>query len=185
MDVRIIGLGNVLMADEGWGCYVLKVLDATYAFPPDVTLVDAGSTPGRDIVPYLVDADVAIIVDAVKAPEPPGTVKVYDRGVLVTDVPQPRVCPHDNCVRPALVSLGLAGHGPRDVVLVGLVPEWRATGPHLSEPARRAVPIAIECVLSQLERLGLRPHLKPGPHVPDIWWEEVESLAGIPARPGR
>lgn len=171
MDVRIIGVGNVLMGDEGWGPYVVKMLAATYDLPADVTLVDAG-TPGLDIVPCLADADAAILIGAIRSSDPPGTVKICDKGALMTPVPHAGVAPRDSAVSQTLTSLDRSGHAPRDVRLIGLVPQWIATCPHLSDEARRAVPVAVEQVAKQLEQLGLRPQRKPSPHVPSIWWEE-------------
>ena len=66
-----------------------------------------------------------------------------------------------------------SAHAPRDVRLIGVVPQWIATCPHLSDVARRAVPIAMEHVVRELEHLGLHPQPKPLPHVPSIWWEEA------------
>jgi hydrogenase maturation protease len=176
MDVRVIGLGNVLMGDDGLGPYVVKTLEARYAFPPDVTLVDAG-TPGLDLVPFLVDADVVILIDTVKSSECPGTVRTYDKGVLMKHAPQPRLSPHDPGVKQTLMMLDFAGHAPREVLLVGVVPQWVATCPHLSEPVKAAVPLAIERVLYELKRLGLRPWPNPEPHAPDIWWENEPAHA--------
>ena len=50
--IRVLGLGNVLMSDDGFGPYVARVLEAFYEFPDDVEVIDVG-TPGLDLTPYL------------------------------------------------------------------------------------------------------------------------------------
>ena len=50
--IRVLGLGNVLMSDDGFGPFVVRVLEATYECPPGVDVVDVG-TPGLDLTPNM------------------------------------------------------------------------------------------------------------------------------------
>ncbi len=53
--IRVLGVGNALMSDDGLGPYVVRVLEAFYEFPADVEVIDVG-TPGLDLTPYLLNA---------------------------------------------------------------------------------------------------------------------------------
>ncbi len=183
MDVRIIGIGNVLMGDDGFGPYVVKTLEALYEFPADVSIVDAG-TPGLDLSPFLMNADVIILVDAVKASGEAGSVRTYGREDLVRPGVTPRLGPHDPALAQTLTTLDLAGTGPKAVILVGAVAERVTTGPGLTAPMRTAVPAAIERVANLLAVFGLAPVARQPPLEPDVWWERSGprgGSAGFPA----
>ena len=138
MNVRIIGLGNVLMSDDGFGPYAARVLDAYYEFPDNVRIVDAGQ-PGIDLVPYLANADVVILIDTVRATGTPGDLHAYPLSEILDAEPHSPLCPHDPGITEALVSVSAAGAMPQHVTLLGVVPEWIATGVWLSESVRAAI----------------------------------------------
>lgn len=173
MDVRIIGVGNVLMGDEGVGPFVVRMLEAKYLFPADVTLVDAG-TPGVDLVPLLADADVAIVVDAAQSSQAPGTVRVYDRQALLKPAVRRSAC-DELRVTPALQALSCSARSPKEVVVIGVVPQWVATGTHLSDTAQHGAQRAMDRVLYELERIGLHARLNPESVEPNLWWEQAAT----------
>ena len=89
-EVRLLGLGNVLIGDDAVGPWVIEELLANWEFPEGVSVVDVG-TPGLDLTPYLADADTVLLVDTVKADGPPGAIRIYSREELLSRLPQPRV----------------------------------------------------------------------------------------------
>jgi len=167
--VRVLGLGNVLMGDDALGPWVIEDLLARWEFPQGVSVVDVG-TPGLDLTPYLADAEAVFLVDTVKADAPPGTLKVYSRGQLLSRGPQPRVSPHDPGLAEALFSLDFAGCAPKEVTLVGVVPGKVEKGVTLTAAVRAAVPAASEEIAGRLGWLGLRPARRPGTKT-EPWWE--------------
>jgi hydrogenase maturation protease len=183
MHVRVIGIGNVLMGDDGFGPYVVKTLEALYELPADVSVVDAG-TPGLDLSPYLMNADVVIFVDAVRASGDAGVVQTYGREDLMRPGVTPRLGPHDPALAQTLSALDLAGKGPKAVLLVGAISEPATPGPGLTDAMRRrAVPDALERVVNMLAVLGLPPVVRPAPLDPDLWWERrsaSKQAAGFP-----
>lgn len=64
-----------------------------------------------------------------------------------------------------------SGSGPREVLLVGVIPGEVRTGVGLSEAVRAAVPAAVAEVVKDLARLGVAPRLCSAPGPPDLWWE--------------
>ena len=180
MNVRILGLGNVLMSDDGFGPYVVRVLEAFYEAPGNVQIIDAG-TPGLDLTPYLLDADVVIIADTIESGGAPGSIHVFQLPDIVRHAPQPRLSPHDPGIKEALLTVAAAGAGPKEVLLIGVVPEWTATGVKLSRPVRSAIAPVLGLILTDLERMGIRLEMRPVPREPDTWWERDAAAPRVHA----
>ena len=166
----MLGLGNVLRRDDALGPHVIENLLAGYEFPSAVTVADLG-TPGLNLHPYLADCDALIIVDTVRTEGPAGEVHLYRKDDILRHAPQPRLSPHDPGLQEALLSLDFAGQGPREVLLVGVVPESTASEVGLSATVCRAVPRAEAAVLAELARLGHAVTRCDPPRQANIWWE--------------
>lgn len=174
MDIRILGLGNVLMGDDGFGPFVIEALTAGYDFPANVAVIDAG-TPGLDLAPFLIGADAVIVVDTVRSDGPAGALRLYARDAILKYPPQQRLGPHDPGFKQTLLTLDFAGCAPSEVLLVGVIPQATAPIARLSRAVRDAVPQAVQAVVAELERLGAGPveRLEPGILAP--WWEREIS----------
>lgn len=168
--IGVIGIGNVLMGDDAFGPHVIRVLQAGYAFAAGVDVQDMG-TPGLDLTAYLSGLDALVLVDTVKSDGPPGELRRYTRAEILRHAPQPRLSPHDPSLKEALLMAGLAGGGPREVLLVGAVPARTGTGIGLSDALRAAIPSAVEAVLDELDRLGAPAAPLDDPQPPEVWWE--------------
>jgi len=170
--IRVLGLGNVLMSDDGFGPYVARVLEAFYEFPANVEVIDVG-TPGLDLTPYLLNTEAVIFIDTVSSDGAPGDMRVYDRAEILRYPPQARTGPHDPALKEALLTVDAAGAGPKIVKLIGVIPEWIATGVTLSPSVSAAVTPVVRAVIDELDRLGAAPIPRPVPEAPHIWWETV------------
>jgi len=144
--INVLGIGNVLMGDDGFGPAVVRAFDAAYQAGPDVDVVDIG-TPGLDLMPWFADVDRLVIVDTVKSSLPPGTMRLYDKGDVLRHAPSVRVGPHDPGVKEALLTLEFAGRAPREVTLIGVVP---------APPVEAAVAPAVQALVDALEQFGVR-----------------------------
>ena len=168
--VRILGLGNVLLGDDGFGPYVVRQLIARWELPGDVDVLDVG-TPGSDLIPYLTDSRAVIVVDTVSSAAPPGTVRLYRRAELAAAPLAPRTNPHEPGLFEALATAELVDQAPEDILLVGVVPEEVTAGTGLTDAVRAAVDSAIEQIALELHRLERPMMPKPVPDEPEIWWE--------------
>ncbi len=171
MRVRVIGLGNVLMRDDAFGPYVIRLIDAFYAVPPEVQILDVG-TPGLDLIPYVCEVDVLIIVDTVRADGEPGEIRVFRTGDILGDAVQPRLGPHDPGVKEALLTAAVAGSAPGEVLLVGVLPQSVEVGVGLSAPVRSSLAPVVAWVVTELMARGVGPMLRATPHNPTPWWEQ-------------
>jgi hydrogenase maturation protease len=169
----VLGLGNVLMGDDGFGPYVARRFADQYQPGSAVEVIDLG-TPGLDLTPWLTDAAHVIVVDTIRATEPPGTMRIYDKADIVRHAPFARVSPHDPGLKETLLTLEFAGRAPDTVTLIGVVPATVAMGTTLSDPVARAVPAALNAIVDQLHRLDIpvdrRESVKDSGSCP--WWDD-------------
>ena len=175
-EVRVLGLGNVLMGDDAAGPWVVEHLRAEYELGPGVSLTDLG-TPGLDLVPHLSGARVVILVDTVKSSGPPGTLRSYRKDEVLKYPPGPRTSPHDPAVKETLLYLDLAGSGPEEVLLVGIVPGRVEKGLGLTPAVAGAIPEAAAAVVAELCRLGIAVTRRANAVPARPWWAGDEVAA--------
>ena len=166
----VLGLGNVLAGDDALGPWVIQQLLSAWDFPPDVRVQDLG-TPGLDLHPYLADCEHVILVDVVRSDGAPGELRLYDRDQILAHPPGIRTSPHAPGVKEALLALEFADSGPQEVLLVGVIPGQVASKVGLSPAVRAAVDLAVDAVVTELNRVGHAPTRRADPVPPDIWWE--------------
>jgi hydrogenase maturation protease len=167
--IYVLGLGNVLMGDDGFGPAAVRAFESEYETGPDVEVVDLG-TPGLDLSPWLFDVDRVIIVDTVNIDGAPGTVRAYDKAALLRHAPGPRVGPHDPGVKEALHTAELAGRAPGEVVLVGAAPGRTSMDLDLTPPLAAALPRAIDAIVDTLRRWGVEVPRRTTPRPIPRWW---------------
>jgi hydrogenase maturation protease len=170
MRLAVLGIGNVLVGDDGFGPYVVKTFQARYAVASNVDVVDAG-TPGGDLVPLLAGYDAVILVDTVRAEAEPGSIRTYSGEEILSHPLPSRTSPHDPGLANTLLLLQVARTGPARIVLIGAVPASLATGTGLSHALQGAVPEALECICAELAALGAPATLRAEPLEAEIWWE--------------
>lgn len=120
--ILVLGIGNILWADEGFGVRVLEALHRDYAFPDHVTLLDGG-TQGLYLLPHLEEADGVVVVDAVDYGLPPGTLHVLVDEEVPAVLAARKVSLHQTGFQEILGLLALRGRTPARIVLVGVQPE--------------------------------------------------------------
>jgi len=153
MDVLVLGLGNILMGDEGVGVRVVETLARRYDLPPEVEVVDGG-TSGMDLLNAVADRDHLIVADAVNLDAEPGTVvRLADDQVQAFF--RTRISPHQLGLSDLLAALMLVDEAPVRVTIVGVVPEDLSLGTELSPIAAVACDEAAALVAAELKSLGL------------------------------
>lgn len=152
--IAVFGIGNILLGDDGVGPAVVRYLEENFTFPDNVIVEDLG-TPSLDLPSYLLDRDVVIFVDAVAADAAPGTIVRYTREEIVAVPTGIYVSPHEPSINDALIVLDFAGSAPRDVVLIGVVPQTLDGGVRLSDVVAAAVADAAIVVIGELQARGV------------------------------
>lgn len=153
--VLVLGLGNVLLGDDGLGVEALRAFTAEWIAPDDLLILDGG-TLGLSLLPYLEDARSAILVDAVRADAPAGSlVRLADDDVAPAVAH--RLSVHQVGVADLLDAARLRGRLPERVVLLGLVPESIELRVGLSKPVVRGLPGLVAEVAAEAAALGAAP----------------------------
>jgi len=98
----VLGMGCILMRDDGVGPSALATFASLYELPDDVELLDIG-TPGPELAHQIGGYDALIVFDALRVQSPPGTVRCLTRSeILAAPLLNPRLSPHDPGLREAL-----------------------------------------------------------------------------------
>lgn len=153
MRVLVLGLGNVLLRDEGVGVRVIEALAQRYRMPEGVDIVDGG-TSGMELLDNVAGCEHLLICDAVRADAPPGSLIELRDGQLPA-LFRNRFSPHQLGVADLLATLTLTGEMPASVTLIGIVPADMALGLELSPAIVQAADRAVECLVAKLRALGL------------------------------
>jgi hydrogenase maturation protease len=173
MNVLVLGLGSVLMGDDAVGPWALRLLEAGFAFPPEVTLLDAG-TPGPELAHYVAGLDALVVIDSVRHSKlAPGSVLALRDEQILRSLPVPRLSPHDPNLRDALLAAEWLGGPPRRLALFGVVPARVELGTGLTPEVSAALPRLVRAVVEELATLGVAPTALATPAAPDVWWERA------------
>ena len=151
MKVLILGIGNILWADEGFGIRALETLNQEYSFDENVTLLDGG-TQGVYLLHHVQECDILVVFDAVDYGLPSGELKlVHDE-----DVPKfmgaKKVSLHQTGFQEVLALADLTGQYPEKIFLIGVQPALLDDfGGSLTEGVKAQIQPAIEQCLVYLE----------------------------------
>lgn len=118
--ILVLGIGNVLWADEGFGVRAVEALNARYRFGPGVRLLDGG-TQGLHLLDPVKDAERVLVLDAIDFGLPPGTLRVLRDGD-VRAWGSTKASMHQVGFQEVLALAELAGRYPAALALVGVQP---------------------------------------------------------------
>ena len=119
--IKVLGVGNLLWADEGFGVRCVEALDREWELPPDVEVLDGG-TLGLALVPLLLDATHVLLFDAVAHGGEPGTLIVARDGEVPALISANKMSVHQVGMNDILASLELLGHQPQCLTVIGVKP---------------------------------------------------------------
>jgi hydrogenase maturation protease len=153
--VLVLGLGNVVCTDDGAGVAAVHQLIRHYELPEGVVALDGG-TLGLSLLPLVDSADQVILVDAIRAEGPPGTL-VRVEGDAVAPAVYERLSPHQIGVADLLAGASLLDRYPDRVVILGIVPESIELGLERTPAVEAAIPELVLLVVAELASLGYPP----------------------------
>jgi hydrogenase maturation protease len=155
MKILVLGIGNLVMTDDGIGVRVVQAIGERYRFPERVTVLDGG-TLGLDLLPRIEEAQRLIIVDAVETGSPAGTL-VRLTGEEIPLALETKLSPHQMGLKDLLSVASLLGHSPVETVLWGVQPESIEMTMELSGPVAAQLEPLVVKVLEELEAWGIEP----------------------------
>lgn len=152
ISVLVLGLGNVVCSDDGAGIAAVHDLLRRYDLPEGVVAVDGG-TLGLSLLPLVDSADQVILLDAIRADGPPGTL-VEIEGEEVGPAVYERLSTHQIGVADLLAGASLLDRYPDRVLLIGVVPESLELGLGRTPRVEARIPDLVERVVAELASLG-------------------------------
>lgn len=153
--VTIMGIGNVLWADEGFGVRAVEALNRGHVFPENVTLIDGG-TQGIYLVQHVREADLLLVFDAVDYGLPPGTLKLIEGDAVPKFMGAKKMSLHQTGFQEVLAMAELLGDYPEHILLVGVQPEeLEDYGGSLRPSVRAQITPAIYAALGWLRDKGV------------------------------
>ena len=152
-EALVLGIGNLLWADEGFGVRAVEALHAAYEFPGEVTLQDGG-TLGLNLYEHVANARRVLVFDAIDFNLAPGTLRVL-RGDEVPAWGRTKLSPHQVGFNDILALAHLNGRAPDSIVAIGVQPvELNDFGGSLRDPVRARLPEAVALAAAELAAWG-------------------------------
>ncbi|HEB74349.1 MAG TPA: hydrogenase maturation protease [Candidatus Desulfofervidus auxilii] len=148
MKITVLGIGNILLKDEGVGVRVIEHLKK-YNLPKEVELIDGG-TATASLFPIFTETDHLIVIDAVKGKMSPGT--IYQLGLNdLMPTKKASISLHDLGLLEALDMAKKIGKSPRSVVIFGIEPKEIDWGMELTPEINQKLPEIIKLVTEKIE----------------------------------
>jgi len=149
-DIVVVGLGNLLMSDEGAGVYVVRELMTRSECPSHVDLVELGSSL-MGAVHAIAGRRKAVLVDCAHMGEPAGTMRRFSPDEVVSTKTQTCFSLHEGDLLGALELSRKLGEYPMEVVIFGIQPEKIWLGDGLSPALRERLGDYVEMILRDLD----------------------------------
>lgn len=153
-SIVVLGVGNILLTDEGLGVHVVEVLKANYTFIPQISLIDGG-TMGMELLTYMRGMKKILLIDAVNGGEAPGTIYEFPHRELeqyFTD----HISVHEVGMQDILRIRAIQENPLEDAIVIGVEPESLDVGFEPSAPVQKALPEVKERVLRVLREWGVQ-----------------------------
>jgi hydrogenase maturation protease len=152
-DTLILGVGNLLMADEGVGIQVVQRLQESVNLPETVQVLDGG-TLGMDLLYYLEGTRRLLIVDAVETGCEPGTVIRLENDEVPAHL-SAKMSPHQMGIPDMLFAAKLRDLYPEKIVLLGVQPESLEPSLDLSPTVGALVEPLVQQIVTELVKWGV------------------------------
>lgn len=148
MRVLVLGIGNLLLSDEAVGVRAIEAFEKRFDVPDFVDIMDGG-TAGMELMEAMADRDHIIIVDAVLASEPAGSVIVL-RDKEVPALFTKKISPHQLGLADVLSALHLTDEFPKRLTLIGVIPESLEPSIGLTPKVEKSLDIALDQIVAAL-----------------------------------
>jgi hydrogenase maturation protease len=160
--ILVLGIGNILWADEGFGVRCVEALNAGWEFPPQVTLMDGG-TQGLYLLPYVQEADCLLVFDAVDYGDEPGKLRVVVGDQVPRFMGVKKMSLHQTGFQEVLMAAELTQKLPAELVLVGVQAEQLEDfGGSLRDIVKAQMVPALNLALDWLENWGAAGRVRDG-----------------------
>ena len=152
--IGILGIGNLIVGDEGFGVHAVRYLEENYQFP-DTVLIRDGGTAGIYMSPFLEECDPVLVIDVVDIDAEPGSMHYYSNDDVKAGKISTRMSPHQLGLLEILEICKLRDAAPETLEFYCVVPKELNTSTELSDVVAPRVKEICEIVLKRLSELGV------------------------------
>lgn len=147
--ILILGIGNILLRDEGVGVRVIEAM-RDLSLPEGVEILDGG-TSGADLIDELADRQKVIVIDAIKTDAEPGAIFRFSDKDLIART-EGTISLHEFGLVETLLATRQLGCAPQEVIIYGVQPKDISSGLELSAEIAALVPKVIHLVLREAQQ---------------------------------
>lgn len=158
MKTILIGLGNILMQDEGVGVHAVNAVKERFEVPPELEIVDGG-TAGLDLLPFFEGRDRVLLVDAVLFGEEPGFIGELANEAIPARFGKNKASLHHLGLAEVLALARLQNILPKEICLIGIEPQSLDPGLELTKTLQEKFEVLLACVCAKLRDWDI--HLAP------------------------
>lgn len=171
-SILILGIGNILWADEGFGVRAVDYFHRHYQFPNNVRLMDGG-TQGIYLLEHVQLAEILVVLDAIDYSLPPGTLKLIEGNAVPKFLGAKKMSLHQTGFQEVLAMAEMLGSYPQQILLAGVQPKCLEDyGGSLSEEVKLCIEPAINAVLDWLGQYDISAQQR------EQALDESQSIAG-------
>lgn len=152
-EILVLGVGNVLMQDEGIGVYLVRELHHRYKFTPAIEIVDGGTT-GLGLLDHFENRTKVLIVDAVNVGRPPGSIVQLANGEVKSQFEE-KMSLHHLGLSDVLGVIELLGMKPPEIQLIGIQPHSMDVNFGLTSKLQVRIDEYLDQILAQLNRWNI------------------------------
>ena len=149
----VLGIGNIILSDEGFGVRVVEYLRKNFTFPDTVALIDGG-TLGVELTHFITGTQRLLIIDSIDGGAEPGKT-FHLRGDEISKHFAQKISAHEVGIQDVLTMLELTGKKIPQVELIGAQPFSLAAGVELTEEMSKLVPLFVDKAVDILRSWGL------------------------------
>lgn len=171
-EILVIGLGNVLMQDEGVGVRAVEALEGMYEIPDNVVVMDGGTT-GTELLAPMRNVKHLIVTDCVNTGDPEGSlIRLADEQVPAFF--QTKISNHQLGLSDLLGILQLQGQSPETVTIIGMVPFKLENSLGLSPETEERVLKMLDMLVTEIERRGVHLEKRNKP-IAGFWSQHAQN----------
>lgn len=153
--IGILGIGNLLLQDEGFGVSCVEELEKQYQIPEDVEVVDGG-TAGIMLASFMEEVEILFVLDSVNLDDEPGSIHIFtDADVRAGNI-QSRMSPHQIGLLEVLEICRLREQAPERVEMITAVPKELSPRIGLTPELEGAVGKVLEILVNRLKEYGVQ-----------------------------
>ncbi|MDO5043699.1 MAG: HyaD/HybD family hydrogenase maturation endopeptidase [Coriobacteriia bacterium] len=153
-EIFVLGVGNILLGDEGLGVHAVRYLLEHFIFEPEIEIIDGG-TMGMELIGYIKGAQKLLLIDAISSREKPGTILHFEHEDAIKNFNKD-ISAHEIGIQDILFINSLSNDKPiNEVNVIGMPPESLEPSLDLSKTLEEQFPAMIDEIIAQLSTWGI------------------------------